>query len=172
MGRERMSCSTKQGVTYQTTDDGTQVENHPEPRNVAALGGFRWVRHHDGSLSAPQQTGAHTEQGTRECGEADGAVVRHAASIGSGFQMVPGEVGSDIDGVANATERQRRADTELVGEGAGEEANYSKGGVQGCVCAVVCERIELASAAHAVEGVEHARAHEAYQRDNYQLHRG
>ena len=38
-------------LTYQTTNDGTKVEDHPEPRDVPPLGILRRVRHHDSTLS-------------------------------------------------------------------------------------------------------------------------
>ena len=146
-------------VTYQASNHSAQVENHPEPGDVAALGSFRWVRHHDGTLGAPQQTSAYTEQRTGESGEAQVLCV------------VVGQVRRHINGIANTANGQSSADAELVGEGSGEKANNGEGRVQSRVCAIVCGRIELASAAHAVESIEHTRAHEAHDGDNDQLDR-
>lgn len=150
----------KQDVTYQTANDSTHVEDHPEPRDVATLGSLRRVGHHDGSLGAPQQTSADTEQGTGKGGEAQ--VLR----------VVVGEIRGNIDRVADSTKGQSSADSKLVGEGAGEETNDRKGRVQGGVGAVVCSGIKLAAAAHAVEGIEHTRAQEADEGDNDELNWG
>ena len=111
------ACCTDERVTYQTANHSTQVEDHPEPGNVAALGLLGRVGHHDGALGTPEQTGAHTEK---------------RASKGSEAQVlgvIVAQIGSHINRVANATEREGSADTELVGEGAGEETNDSEGRV-------------------------------------------
>ena len=85
--------------------------------------------------------------------------------------MVVTEVRSHIDGVADAAKGQSSADSELVGKGAGEEADNSKGRVQSRVGAVVGGWVQLASAAHAVQSVKHARAHEADEGDDDELDR-
>jgi hypothetical protein len=63
-----------------------------------------------------------------------------------------------------------KADAQLVGEGAGEETHDGEGRVQGRVCVVVGGCVQLATATHSVDGVEHARAHEAHKGHDEQLH--
>jgi hypothetical protein len=145
-------------MTYQATNHSTQVEDHPEPGNVATLGSFGWVRHHNGALSAPQETGAHTEQRTSKGGETQ--------VLG----VVVAEIGSHIDGIANTAKGQGCADTELIGEGSSEKANNSEGRIHSRVGAVVCGRIELTSSTHTVQGIVHAWAHEADEGHDEQLH--
>jgi hypothetical protein len=84
------SCVDVLAKRNQTTDDCTEVENHPKPRDVAALGGLGGVRHHDCALSAPQKTGAGTEKSTREGNK--------SKILG----VVVAQVGSNIDRVADA----------------------------------------------------------------------
>lgn len=86
--------------------------------------------------------------------------------------MVVAKKGAHVDGVANATKGQGGADAQLVGEGAGEEADDGEGRVESGVGVVVCGRVQLAAAAHSVDGIEHARAHEAHEGDDEQLDRG
>ena len=77
----------------QGADHGTQVEDDPEPRDVAALHVLGRVGHHDGALGGPEETSAHTEE---SAGEDDEAVV---------LVVVIAEEGSDVDDVSQAAER-------------------------------------------------------------------
>ena len=72
------------------TDHTTQVEDHPEGGNVFALVLLRRIRHHDGTLSSPQHSGAKTEQGSRKDDKAAVAV------------MVVREDGDNVEAVAKA----------------------------------------------------------------------
>lgn len=83
--------------------------------------------------------------------------------------MVVRKVRGHIDGIADSAKGQGSADSKLIGKRAGEKSNDRKSRVQGCVGFVVCGRIQLAAATHAIERIEHARAHEADERDNDQL---
>lgn len=83
--------------------------------------------------------------------------------------MVVAEEGTDVDGIADAAKGKGGADAQLVGEGASEESNNGEGRVQGGVGVVVRGRVHLATAAHAVDGVEHARTHEAHKGNDEQL---
>lgn len=38
----------------QASEDTPKIEDHPEPGDVTALGGLGRIRHHDGTLGAPQ----------------------------------------------------------------------------------------------------------------------
>ena len=138
-------------MTYQTANHGSQIEYHPEPRYVSAFGLFGRVGHHDGTLRAPEQTSTHTEKRSRESSEAQ--ILR----------VIVGQVGSNIDRVADTTERESSTNTELVSESASEEANNGERGIQRCIGFVVCSGVKLTTSSHAVEGVEHAGAHEANQ---------
>lgn len=151
-------CSTGNRVTYQATNDSAHVEDHPEPRDVATLGLFRWVGHHDGSLSAPQETCAHTEPCSGKGSEAQvpSVVVR--------------QVGCHVDGITNAAKRQSSADAELVGKSTRKETHYGESRVQGGVRLVVRGGVELATTAHTVKRIEHARAHEADKGHDDKLH--
>lgn len=145
------------GSTHQTTNDGAQVEDHPEPGNVSTLGVFGRVRHHDGTLGAPENSCADTQQGSRKGGEAQVLCV------------VVAEEGADVDRVADATKGEGSADAQLVGEGSCEETYDGEGRVESRVGVVVCGGVHLASTAHAVDGVEHAGAQEADKGNDDQL---
>lgn len=144
-------------ATYQRPDYGAEVEDHPEPRDVPALVVLLGVRHHDGALGGPEHTGAEAEEGAGEVDEADILV------------MGVGEEGGDVDGVADAAERERHAHTEDVGDGAGEEGDDGEGRVQGRVGLGGGADVGQAHAAHAAEGVEHAGAQEADHGDHEEL---
>ena len=46
----------------QRSNDGTHVEDTPEPSEVATFLLFKRVRKHDGSLSSPKKTSTNTEK--------------------------------------------------------------------------------------------------------------
>lgn len=77
-----------------------------------------WIRQDDDTLSRPQHACAYSEQ---RASEDDVAKV---------LGVVVAEVGGDVDTVAQSTERQRPADTQLVGNGAGEETYNSKSAIE------------------------------------------
>lgn len=54
------------GWSYQATNTGADVENSPEPGEIATLLLLDWVGHHDGSLGGPEETCAYTEKGAGE----------------------------------------------------------------------------------------------------------
>jgi hypothetical protein len=109
-------------------------------------------------LGTPQQAGAHTKKRTSEGGETEI------------LSVVVTEVGSHVDRVADSAKGQSSADSELVGEGSGEESDDGKRRVQSRVRLVVCGGVKLASSAHTVQRIEHARAHEADEGHDDQLH--
>ncbi|TKW55711.1 hypothetical protein CTA1_9858 [Colletotrichum tanaceti] len=141
-------------------DDGAEVEDHPEPRDVAALLVLGRVGHHDGALAGPEQAGADAEEGA---GEDDEALV---------LVVGVGEEGGGVDAVAEAAEAEGQAQAEAVGKGAGEEGGDGKGGVEGRVGVVGGLCRDLAAAAEAAEGVEHAGAQEADEGDHEELDAG
>ena len=148
------------GERDEGANDGAQVEDDPEPRNVAALAVLGRVRHHDGSLGSPEQTRADTEEGAGEDDEADILGVRVA------------QEGRGVNAVAQATDGEGRAETETVGKGSSEEADDGKGAVEGDTGVVLSGGIDLATAAEASEGVVHAGAEEADDGDHEQLDLG
>lgn len=54
----------KQGqeMTYKASDDGSHVEDSPEPSKVMTLLMFMRIRDHDGSLSGPKHCCAYTKK--------------------------------------------------------------------------------------------------------------
>lgn len=83
--------------------------------------------------------------------------------------MLIDKKGDAVDAVAQATEGERDLDTELVGKGAGEETNDSKGGVESDVRVVGGAWVSTTSSSETTEGVEHAWAEETDQGDEQQL---
>ena len=53
-------------IYSQPTDDGAQVENHPEPRNVPALRLLGRIGHHNRPLRRPEHPRTDAQNGTRE----------------------------------------------------------------------------------------------------------
>lgn len=101
----------------QTTDTSTDVENRPEPSPVATLLSFSWVRHHDDTLSSPQDTGANTKPSTGKDVEA-GHVVMNGREQRAG-----------VDAVTDTTETNGVANTETVDNSSSQETHDGKGGV-------------------------------------------
>ena len=136
-------------IYSQPTDDGAQVENHPEPRNVPALRLLGWIGHHNRPLRRPKHPRTDAQNDARENDE---ALVR--------IVVVTQEAG-DVKDVAQAAEAQGHFDTQTVGDGSGEEAEDAEGGIQGDAGIVGRLGVELTASAETAEGVEHAGAHEA-----------
>ena len=74
-------------AAHQTTNNSSQIEDHPEPGDVFSLGFLRWIAHHDGSLGSPQYASTNTQIGTSEDSESIVLVVG------------VGEEGCDVDGI-------------------------------------------------------------------------
>ena len=144
----------------QTTNDGAGVEDDPEPTDVAALCVLRGVGHHDGALSSPQETGAETEEGT---GEDDETLI---------LGVVEAQEAGGVKRVADAANAHGDLDTEHVGEGAGEEGDNGKNGIQGSGRVVLDGSVDLATAAKAAQGVVHAGAQKADHGEDQQLNLG
>jgi hypothetical protein len=105
-------------ITYQTTNACTDVEDSPEPGEIATLLRLCRVRHHDSALGGPEKTGTHTEQSTGEDVETgDIFMDRHQQTNG-------------VNAVANSTEGESEADTKTVNDGTGEETDDCKGTVK------------------------------------------
>jgi hypothetical protein len=113
------------GKSYQLANDGTHVENTPEPGKVVALLVLMGVGNHDGTLGSPEQTGADTEQGTGEDVEA------------SNISVDRGEQTGGVEGVSNTTKGEGVLDTKLVDKGTTKETENRKGTVQGRVLRIV-----------------------------------
>lgn len=77
--------------------------------------------------------------------------------------------GGDVEEVAEAADSESESETKSVGDTATEEANSSKGRVQGGIGVVNVGCAQLTTGAQAVDGVEHAWAQEAHQGDEDDL---
>ena len=106
---------------------------------------FGWIRHHDCALSGPEHTGAEAEEGASEDKEAGIAVV------------VVGKDGGDVEEVAEAADTESESETQTVGDTATEEADSSKGRVQGGIGIVNVGCAQLTTGAQSVDCIEHAR---------------
>lgn len=147
-------------VTYQRADNGAQVEDDPEPRNIFTLILLGRVRHHNGSLGAPQKTSADTQESTSEDEE---TVV---------LGVVVAEEGSGVNTVTDATKRKSWTKTKTVGDGTGEETNHGESAVQGSVGVGIGVLLNLTGSSETTKGIKHARAEEAHDGDHEQLHFG
>ena len=108
-------------------------------------------------MRAPQQPRAHPQKRPREDDEPR---IR---------RVIVTQITRDVKEVSDASETQRQLDAHAVGERAGEEAENRKGRVHGDVGIVGDGGAELTTASESVDGVEHARAHEADQGDKDKL---
>ena len=138
-------------------NNGAQVENSPENCDILALGLLGRVGQHDGALSGPEQTSAGTQQGAREDQE--------PGVLG----VVVAENRRDVEAVAEAAEAECQTQSDRVGDAASEEADDGESRVDGGAGVVDVVGVDLASGAEAVDGIEHARAQEADQRDKDDL---
>lgn len=134
----------RRAITHQSANHTAQVEDHPEPGDEATLLRFGRIGHHDGALRRPEDTGAHSEERTGE---------DNVPKVGG---VVVAEVGRDVNGVADATKRQRPADADGIGDGAGEEADNRKGRVESCVGVVASRGVELTCTSETIDGIEHS----------------
>lgn len=148
------------GQRNQTANNGAQIEDHPESGDVATLGLLWWIGHHDGALGRPQETGAHTEEGTGK-DEETGILI-----------VVVGKNGGNVQGIAEATEAQGQTETDPVGNAAGEEADDGESGIDGGVGIIDVVGIDLTGGTQAIDSVEHARAQEADDGDKDNLEPG
>ena len=103
--------------TYQCANDTTQIEDDPEPSNVSALRMFGWIRQHDDTLRSPQDSGAATQEESREDGVAKVASELIAKVCG------------DVDCVADATDSQGPSHANSVDHRAAQETHDCEGRV-------------------------------------------
>lgn len=146
--------------TYKRTDNGTHVENDPEPRDVSSFALLRRIRHHDRALSSPQKSGANTEK--RTCEDNKGHVL----------SMRVAQERSRINTISQSSNRQSQAKAQTIGKSSSEETNDGKGAVEGRVCVILGLIGDLATTTEASEGVEHAGTQEADDGDHEQLDLG
>jgi len=152
-----MAETNVQKHTDQAANDSTQVEDDPEDGDELALVLLVGVAHHDGALGTPEQTGADTQQGTREDEEPDVLIV------------VVREQRRDVDEVAKAAKGQGQLEADAVGDATGQEADHGEGAVQGGVGVADVLRFDLATSPETADGVEHAGAQEADEGDDDEL---
>lgn len=146
--------------THQRANDGTRVEDDPEPRDVAALHVLSGVRHHDRTLSRPQQTSADTQESTSKDSEL------------KALNVVVSQETRGVERVSNTAKGDGQAQTEHVGNGAREETDDGENTVQGRVGVHLGLLVDLTSTAQTTQGIEHTRAHEADEGDHKQLDGG
>lgn len=173
--------------SYQGSDTGTDVEDSPEPHEVATLARFRRVGHHDCTLASPQTASAHTKVRASEDIKAMNLRSR---------EMNLNQDTDDIETVAGTTKENRELDTDTVDDRTSRETHDGKSTVQGDVLrtagaemSVICRPeskrsngathhlissvgIRETTASHTVDSIEHARAHEAGEGDEAQLESG
>lgn len=89
---------------------------------------FERVRHHDGALSGPEQTGAHTEKGAGEDVEAGDML------------MLRDEETNGVNRIADSTEGKREAHTKTVDDRSSEETHHGEGTVQGNILLLLDHR--------------------------------
>ena len=95
-------------------NNSAEIKDAPKESDVAALGPFRRVGHHNGALGGPQQAGADTKQCTGKNQKAGILVV------------IVGQNRADVQHVAEPTKTQGQAETNSVGNGPTKEANNAK----------------------------------------------
>lgn len=134
---------------HQRPDDGSEIEDDPEPGYVPPLLVFGRIAHHDGSLGRPQQTGADTEERSRKDDESAVLVVIVAQKAGR------------VDAVSEGPKSQCWFHSKDVGDGAREEGDHGKGGIEGRVGVVLRAWINLPGGTETGESVEHTGAQEA-----------
>ena len=83
--------------------------------------------------------------------------------------MVVAQVARGVEAVPEPSNTYRGLESDAVGEGASEKAEDAEGRVERSVGVVGSRSIKLTGSAQSIEGVEHARAHEASERDEEQL---
>lgn len=183
----RSSHSEENVRSYQGTDTSTDVEDSPEPHEVATFARFRRVGHHDRTLASPQTTSAHTKVGARE----DIKSMDLCSRV-----MNLNQDTNDIETVAGTTKENRELDTDTVDDRTSRETHDGKSTVQGDVLrtagaemSVICRPeskrsngathhlissvgIRETTASHTVDSIEHARAHEAGEGDEAKLEGG
>ena len=115
------------------------------------------VWRHDGALAGPEEAGADSEDCSGDNSESLVLVV------------VVVEEWAGVEDVGGAGGEESEAGAEDVVDAATEDAEDGEGGIEGGGGVVRGGRIDLASAAHAGEGVEHARAAETDQSDQTHL---
>lgn len=147
-------------VSYQTSNDTTQIKDDPESRNKLALFLLVGITHHDSALGAPQEATTYTQQGTCEDEETDILVV------------VVGQKGRDIEEITKTPDGQGQAQTDPIGNRASKETNHRKGAVQRRVGIADIAGIDLATTTQATDSVEHSGAEEADKGDEDQLDLG
>lgn len=141
----------------EATNHSAQVEDAPEQGNVGALPIMRRVRRHDRTLCSPEEAGADAEEGAGDDGE-------HLALV-----VVVVEKGAGVEDIGRTPTEQGELRAQDVVDPAAENAEDGEGGVEGGVGVVGCGVVDLASAAHAGEGVEHAGAAETDESDQDDL---
>jgi hypothetical protein len=144
-------------MTYQTSNDSSQVEYHPEPTDVLSFGFLRGIRHHDGTLRCPQNSRAPSKEDARKDCETIVVIVTVA------------QEGSNVNRVAQTAEGQCNLNANHVGERACKETDYCKSRVQGHVCVICRLLVLLSTTSHSREGIEHARTKEAHESDDQEL---
>lgn len=105
-------------LSYQTTNTGADVEDTPEPGEVATLLLLDRVGHHDGTLSGPEQTGADTEEGTGEDVEP------------GDICMFGDEKTNGVNAVPDSTKGEGNPNAHTVDDSSGEETHHREGTVQ------------------------------------------
>lgn len=95
--------------THQAANDGAQVENDPEQRNVSSLGLLAGVGHHDDALGRPQTSSASAQKST---GKDNKPIV---------LSVVVAKKRCYVDAVSQTTKGQSSLDTKSVDNSAGEE---------------------------------------------------
>ncbi|KAG9912412.1 MFS general substrate transporter, partial [Aureobasidium melanogenum] len=132
---------TKGNLSRSTTYDSTKVEDHPEPRDVSALGVLG--RH----------TGTATKQST--CKDVEACVLSVAVA----------KERSHVDAVTQTTKGQTESDADVVDDTTGKETLVHC--VKSNVGLVSSVSRNLTTSAHTRQSIEHARAQEADESDNH-----
>ena len=104
--------------TDQTANNSAHVKDDPKPRNKSAFESLRRIRHHNRALRRPENTRATSEH---EPGKDDVTEIP---------RVIVAQIRADIDAVSQTAEREGDSDAESVGDGAGEETDDGKGGVE------------------------------------------
>ena len=146
-------------ASQKSSDDATHIVNAPENRDVCPLSIRGRVRRHDGTLAGPEDAGADSEDCTGDNSESLVLLV------------VVVEEWAGVEDVGGAGGEEGKAGAEDVVDAAAEDAEDSEGGEEGGGGVVGGSRIDPASAAHAGEGVVHARAAETDQSDETHLNK-
>lgn len=82
--------------TYKASDDGSQVEDSPEPSEVMTLLMFMGIRDHDSSLGGPKHSCAYTQE--HACNDVE--------SLDVVFVVRIEQDANGVDAIANTTKGQ------------------------------------------------------------------